>query len=455
MFALEANAANDIRFTASLLGSALNEKGLEQALRRPATALKSPQSNDLMLIAIVRLARSDPAAAATHLQAAGKALPAAERRFAWSQVAAAGMRRLAPEALQWTREAGDAKVSDETRGWMARAALREQDWGLLRTIILSMSEAERAEPTWTYWMGRARKAQGHPREAAALFASLADRHDFYGKLANEELDRLIALPPRPAAPEPAALAALDSNPGLARALAFYALGMRFEGNREWNFQLRGRSESDLRAVAHWAAQRNLLDRAINTDERIRGTPDVALRFPTPFADQLVPITRAMDIDAAWVYGLIRQESRFIMDARSHVGASGLMQIMPATGRWIARKLGRRDFHPRELNELQTNLEFGTFYLKQALDDLDGSAVLASAGYNAGPGRARTWRASLASPLEGAIFAEIIPFSETRGYVKNVLSNATDYSALFTGKPQSLKARLGTIEPKAAGTTALP
>jgi soluble lytic murein transglycosylase len=169
----------------------------------------------------------------------------------------------------------------------------------------------------------------------------------------------------------------------------------------------------------------------------------------------VPITRAMDIDAAWVYGLIRQESRFIMDARSHVGASGLMQIMPATGRWIARKLGRRDFHPRELNELQTNLEFGTFYLKQALDDLDGSAVLASAGYNAGPGRARNWRASLASPLEGAIFAEIIPFSETRGYVKNVLSNATDYSALFTGKPQSLKARLGTIEPKAAGTTALP
>ena len=454
LFALEANATNDIRFTASLLGSALNEKGIEQALRRPAAALKSPLSGDLKLIAIVRLARNDPDAAARQLQAVDATLSSAERRFAWSQVAAAGMRRLAPESHQWTKEAIGVDASDQTRGWLARAALREQDWELLQTIIRSMSEAERNEPAWIYWLGRARKAQGHPREAAALFASLAERHDFYGKLANEELDRALVAPPRPPEPKPEAVAAFDGNPGLARALAFYSLGMRFEGNREWNFQLRGRSDEELRAIAHWAARRQLLDRAINTDERIRQA-DFVLRYPTPFAEQLLPVTRAMDVDAAWVYGLIRQESRFVMDARSQVGASGLMQIMPATGRWIARKLGRRDFHPRDLNDLQTNLEFGTFYLKQALDDLDGSAVLASAGYNAGPGRSRSWRGSLQRPLEGAIFTEIIPFAETRGYVKNVLANATDYSAMFTGKPQSLKARLGTIEPKAAGTTQLP
>ena len=455
LFALEANATNDIRFTASLLGSALNQKGIDQALRRPAAALKSPLSNDLLLIAVVRLARSDPSAAAKHLQAAGKSLPTAERRFAWSQVAAAGMRRLAPQAHEWTKEAIGAKASDQTYGWMARAALREQDWNLLRTIVLAMSEQERGEPTWIYWMGRALEAQGNPREAAALFESLAHRHDFYGKLAKEELDRELAVPPQPALPTPAAVAAFDSNPGFARALAFYTLGMRFEGNREWNFQMRGRSDEELRAAAHWAVKHKLLDRAINTDERIDGDADFVLRFPTPYSEQLVQITREMDVDAAWVYGLIRQESRFIMDARSHVGASGLMQIMPATARWIARKMGRRDFQMRDLNDLQTNLEFGTFYLKQALDDLDGSAVLASAGYNAGPGRARSWRGSLSQPLEGAIFAEIIPFSETRGYVKNVLSNATDYSAIFTGKPQSLKARLGTIEAKASGATTLP
>jgi soluble lytic murein transglycosylase len=304
-------------------------------------------------------------------------------------------------------------------------------------------------------MARERKAQGSPREADKLFATLSGRHDFYGKLANEALERPLLPPARPPVPDASSVAAFDGNQGFARALAFYALGLRFEGNREWNFQLRTRPEGELRAAAHWAMQRNLPDRAINTDERIRGAADFKLRFPTPFSEQLLPIAREQNVDIAWVYGLIRQESRFIMDARSHVGASGLMQIMPATARWIAKKMGRRDFNPRDINDLKTNLEFGTFYLKQALDDLDGSALLASAGYNAGPGRARNWRAALSTPLEGAIFAEIIPFTETRDYVKNVLSNATDYAGLFSGKPQSLRARLGTIEPKAPGTTLLP
>ncbi|MEO6270569.1 MAG: transglycosylase SLT domain-containing protein [Lautropia sp.] len=455
MFALEANATGDIRQSAALLGSALNEKGLDQALNRPAAALKSDQSHDLLLIALTRLARNDPESAAARLRLAGARLSDDDRRFVWSQIAAAGMRRLAPESHLWTREALGAKVSDDTRAWMARAALREQDWPLLRTVILGMSEQERREPQWIFWLGRSRKAEGKTQEADKLFASLAERRDFYGKLANEELGRLTTKPPRPTPPPPAAIAVFDANPGFARALAFYDLGMRFEGNREWNFQLRGLTDAELRAAAHWAMNRGLLDRAINAEERIRGEPDFALRFPTPFSEQLVPITRQQNIDAAWVYGLIRQESRFIMDARSHVGASGLMQIMPATARWIARKIGRSDFKPRDINDLQTNLEFGSFYLKQALDDLDGSAVLASAGYNAGPRRARDWRGTLSRPLEGAIFAEIIPFSETRGYVKNVLSNAIDYAALFSGEPQSLRARLGTIEPRVAGATQLP
>ena len=455
MFALEANATSDIRQAAALLGSALNERGLEQALGRPATALKSTQPLDLLLIALTRLARSDPQAAADHLPQTGAQLSVDDRRFVWSQITASGMRRLMPESHPWAKEAVGAKVSDETRVWMARAALREQDWTLLRTVILAMSPQERDEPAWVYWLGRARKAQGHPQEADKLFTSLAARHDFYGKLANEELDRALLIPARPEFPDPATVAAFDANPGFQRALAFYDLGMRFEGNREWNFQLRGRPEGELRAAAHWAMNRKLLDRAINTDERIRSDADFALRFPTPFSEQLIPITRLQDLDAAWVYGLIRQESRFVMDARSHVGASGLMQLMPATARWVAKKMGRRDFQQRDLNDLQTNLEFGSFYLKQALDDLDGSAVLASAGYNAGPRRARAWRSTLSGPLEGAIFAEIIPFTETRGYVKNVLSNATDYAGIFSGEPQSLKARLGTIEPKAAGATQLP
>jgi soluble lytic murein transglycosylase len=150
---------------------------------------------------------------------------------------------------------------------------------------------------------------------------------------------------------------------------------------------------------------------------------------------------------AWVYGLIRQESRFVMDARSQVGASGLMQLMPATAHFVARKIGMTDFKKHELNNIDTNIQLGTNYLNIVLADMDGSQALATAGYNAGPRRPRAWRAALTRPVEGAIFAETIPFTETRGYVKNVLANATYYAALLEGKPQSLKARLGTVAPK--------
>jgi soluble lytic murein transglycosylase len=90
-----------------------------------------------------------------------------------------------------------------------------------------------------------------------------------------------------------------------------------------------------------------------------------------------------------------------------------------------------------------------------LKDLDGSQALATAAYNAGPGRSRSWRASLTRSVEGAIFAETIPFNETRGYVKNVLSNATYYAALFEGKPQSLKQRLGIVTPRSLIDNAQP
>jgi soluble lytic murein transglycosylase len=161
------------------------------------------------------------------------------------------------------------------------------------------------------------------------------------------------------------------------------------------------------------------------------------------------------LELAWVYGLIRQESRFIKNARSHVGASGLMQIMPATAKYVANKIGLTGFTQSQINNIETNLLLGTRYLNMVLSDLDGSQVLATAAYNAGPSRARTWRSSLSSPMEGAIFAETIPFTETRGYVKNVLSNATFYAALFENKPQLLKQRLGVVTPNATTTTNLP
>jgi soluble lytic murein transglycosylase len=136
-----------------------------------------------------------------------------------------------------------------------------------------------------------------------------------------------------------------------------------------------------------------------------------------------------------------------MDAQSHVGASGLMQVMPSTGRWVAKKIGLTDFAQDMLSDVRYNIMLGTNYLNMVLGNMDGNEVLATAAYNAGPGRLRTWRAALTKPMDSTIFIESIPYSETRTYVKNVMSNSTYYAALFEGRPQSLKARLGNVQPK--------
>lgn len=153
-----------------------------------------------------------------------------------------------------------------------------------------------------------------------------------------------------------------------------------------------------------------------------------------------------------MYGLIRQESRFVMDARSHVGASGLMQVMPATARWTAKKIGLTNFTPDQISDRDTNITIGTAYLKLALDDFAGSMPMAAAAYNAGPGRPRNWRNG--PVLDAAIWAENVPFAETRDYVKKVLANTTNYAAMLTGQPQSLRSRLGTVGPRDAAAPAV-
>ena len=252
--------------------------------------------------------------------------------------------------------------------------------------------------------------------------------------------------------------AARQNPGLNRALLAILLGLRHEGVREWNYTVNlhtpGGMQGSLRhAAAAYACQYEVWDRCINTSERLPYSDD-ALRFPTPHRAQVLQHSQTAGLDAAYIYGLIRQESRFVINARSRVGASGLMQIRPATARWTARKMGLKNFSPAQINELDTNLQIGTHYLKLALERFGDALPLAAAAYNAGPTRASQWRApeGTASPaLEAAAWIENIPFDETRAYVKNVLSNTVDYAALLTGQSQSLIARLPRIAPPAEPT----
>jgi soluble lytic murein transglycosylase len=433
---------------------------VQQAIDKPAQLVaRGPGSgrsaHELYIIALGRVAKSNAQQAAAFLASGGGRLNKHELAQAWAQIALQAATKLAPEAMDYWRKTKDAPLTYDGYQWKVRSALRVGDWETVRTTIDDMPAALRADPTWIYWLGRALKADKKPEAAKKEFLSIADQAGFYSQLAQEELGRQIVVPPDPAPITAAEVAVMEGNAGFRRALKFYDLNLRFEGSREWNWELRNMDDRQLLAAAEFARQSDVLDRMVNTSDRTRTEIDFTQRFPAPHLEQMTQKVRPLGLDMAWVYGLIRQESRFVRSARSQVGASGLMQIMPATAKWVARKIGLAGFSADQVNDVDVNLLLGTSYLNMVLGDLDGSQAMASAAYNAGPGRPRSWRATLTQPVEGAIFAETIPFNETRNYVKNVLSNATYYAALFENKPQSLKARLGTVSPKNFVASDLP
>lgn len=409
----------------------------------------SRANRELAAFAIQRMATSDPQAAAGALDRIDGRMQPGEREWAWGQVGLQGAKRHLPEALGWFARAGRSRLSDEALQWKVRAALRAREWGIVRDTILAMPPALAELPEWVYWLGRAYHAGGRTAEAHALYERIAGQTNFYGNLADEELGRTLMPPPKARPLTPEEQKAARDNAGLRRALAWFRLDMRTEGVREWNWALRGMGDRELLAAAQLAKGNQIWDRAINTADKTKTEHDFSLRFLAPYSEQVRPAAQNQSLDDAWVYGLMRQESRFIVSAKSTVGASGLMQLMPATAKWVAKKIGLRDFHPGKVNDTATNVLLGTSYMRLVMENLDNHPVLTSAAYNAGPGRARRWRAE--QPLEGAIYAETIPFAETRDYVKKVMSNAVYYSALFTGRPDSLKARLGVVGARVADT----
>ncbi len=456
----EQHATGPARRTAALLGA--SDTRAAQAVDFPALAMArgvgaTSVEHEIYLVAIGRMARTSVNLAAVALQKNAARLSAQEQATGWAGIALAASMTLSPDAWGYWQKAAGAALSQDQLQWKTRIALRRGDWNTVKATIGAMPPQLRSDPAWTYWLARAMAAEsgaGH-EQAKPLFARIADQNSFYGQLAMEEMGQQVSIPLAGRALAPAEIAPIAANSGLRRALKFFGMRLRFEGTREWNWELRKFSERELLAAAEFARQNEILDRMVNTSERTRTEFDYTQRFPAPHNEILQPTTQNLGLDRAWVYGLIRQESRFITDARSGVGAAGLMQVMPSTGQYVAKKIGLTDFVQTMLTDLRTNILLGASYMNMVLANADGSQPLASAAYNAGPGRARSWRATLSAPMEGAIFAESIPYAETRSYVKNVLANATNYAALFENKPQSLKARLGTVTPSGSRTNQLP
>lgn len=444
---------------ARLLAEAKQETALQNTW---AVLNRAPNTAEQTLQGIVRLAAQNPDAAAAQLQNS-TALNAEQRDWAWGVIGKQAAMNLSNAAPSYYAQAAHMQNwTEDMLAWRVRADLRAgvaaQRPDILQTIA-AMPAKTQQDPTWVYWKARALAASDQKNELAQarkLYQSIASVHGFYEMLAQEELGQAIALPPAPERPSAQELARARANPGFARSLYAIGLGIRSMGGREWTYSAHlheagGLAPRDLLAAAELACQREIWDRCINTAER---NPLFAAwqRYPMPHRAEVLGNSQRYDADPAYVYGLIRQESRFVTVARSGVGASGLMQIMPATARWTAKKIGMDSFSPEQVYDSHTNVVLGINYLNLALQSFQNSKPLAAAAYNAGPGRPKRWREA-GGTVEGAIWAENVPFSETRDYVKKVLANTTAYAALISGKPQSLKAELGQVGPAPAALTA--
>ncbi len=424
-------------------------RDFQRALTAGAFAWSTGSGRELFLYALERVARADAAAARPGWVKWRDKLPDADRRYGGARLAYHAARQLNPAANDWFREAGDASLPPEMQAWRVRAALRALAWDDVLAAIDAMGDAQRQESAWRYWKGRALAAKGRVEEANALYRDAGRRDEF--------LRRARRRSPRPARScrpksEPLlstteALNAFGARPAVQRVVKLAHLDLKAESQREWLFVVRGQPDDVLLLAADYARRVALYDRAVNTADRTTARHDYALRYLAPFRSEFDAASRSHDVDVALLYGIARQESRFSPDIVSSAGAVGLMQLMPGTARWVAHQLGRKDYRPAAIADVEMNTLFGAFYFKYWLERLDRAPALAVAAYNAGPGRAQAWRPKAA--LEGAVWVETIPFNETRDYVKKVLANSIVYAQAFGGPPSTLTSRLGTVAPRGA------
>ncbi|MBK1691868.1 transglycosylase SLT domain-containing protein [Ectothiorhodospira mobilis] len=406
-----------------------------------------PRAGEVLEDTLRRLARREPRQALAAWEAADDhwGLPRQAAREMRRYIALRLTLREMADALPHLETLPAAVFDDQLRAWQTRAALSVQDWQSVAEGITRMSPEAREEAPWRYWHARALERLGDRDSARRLYAQVARERNFYGFLAADRIQAPYRIGHRPLQVSAARLQAVAEHPTLQRALELHALGRIIEARREWyrlQHALQGR---DLLAAAQLAHEQGWHDRAIFAVARAGHYDDIDLRFPLVHPGLFRDKAGAQGIDPAWAMAVARQESAFMADARSHAGALGLMQIMPATGRAMAPHVGLQLGHPFRLLEPEVNVSIGTYYLRRNLDRFGGHPMLSTAAYNAGAGRVDRWLPG-DRPLAADIWAELIPYAETRKYVRRVFTYRVLYEVRMGQTPTTLSSLLPPVPP---------
>ncbi len=414
----------------------------DKFLRTHNPALDSEAYRQQLAYATERLTYRDPEAARQQWLKVEKryGFTATEKNSTSRHIALWTARDNLPGAYRLLASLPVAAQNDEVMRWRARTSLREGEWQRLLADIKAMTPAERDAEQWQYWRAIALQHSGQALEANNALETLSEERSYYGFLAADELGKDYALGNASLAADEATLASIAAEPGIVRALELFLVGLDSSGRSEWEATVLYFSDDEKKQAAILADRWSWHSRAIATVSSIGEYDDLAIRYPLPWQQQFRSYATAARIEPTWAYGIARSESLFMRDVRSSAGAIGLMQLMPATGKQVAKQISLPYAGLATLTDPESNIRLGTSYLGQMIERFGGNAVLATAAYNAGPHRVDSWL-----PQEGTedarTWIENIPFNETRKYVRRVLAAQAIFHWRMTGQVRRVSEEL--------------
>ena len=349
-------------------------------------------------------------------------------------------------ATTWMYQLPKELIDPSTSMWRTRSAIRSLDWDLVLRGIAMLNDEEKVEPQWQYWKARALSEKGLQSDANKLYKTIATERSYYGFLAADKILEPYNIVDEPVLYDNQELERIKQTPSIVRAKELLLVNQLTDARREWNYATQRYSSRQYQIAASLAHQWDWHDYAIRTIAKGKYFDDLNIRFPTPFTAHVKKYSAKRSLEPAFVYGIIRRESAFNPQARSPVGARGLMQLMPATAKQVSRQLKIKAPTQQNLNTPSFNINLGSKYIGDMLTKFNGHRALASAAYNAGPHRVNAW---LPEDIElpADVWVDTIPFTETREYVRAIFA----YTAMFEWKlkqtPTRLSVHLKPIPPK--------
>ena len=419
-----------------------------QTLKDPLLAKDTPRAREIILYSLRRIAGSDAPQAQrkwADLKADYQFTPEEVAQLE-KKIALSATWQNQPEAHEWLVAVPAAAVDDKVREWRIRTALASEDWPAVLEHIQALPAEEAHREEWRYWKSRALEHSGQRLPAMDGLSRLAKERDYHAFLAADLLRWPYEMGNRPLAVDPAAVQALGNRPGFVRARELYRAELLTDARREWYHETSELSGEELKLAATLAQQWGWHDRAILTVARSGDYSDLQLRFPLDHQAEVERYADSYRLQPGHIFAVIRQESAFNKDARSHAGAMGLMQLMPKTGKATARSNNIPLSSTSKLYEPDKNIRIGSAYLRKVMDKYDDSIVLASAAYNAGPHRVQRWLPE-EDEQSAASWIALIPFTETRKYVQRVLAYTAIYDWRMEQPVTPLWKRMPRVKPK--------